>query len=307
MARPRLNIDHLAALAALDEGGGVSQAARLLHISQPAFSYRVQELERRCGVALFGREGRSLRWTPAGLRLLESARRILKELETAESDCRMLGAGVREIVRVGSRASGNFRWLPRVLGAFGQSHADVTVELVPSLVGAPLQALLEGAVDVDIVAGKVTHPELVARALFSDELVALVSANHPLAGKAFVTAQDLAPETYVTYSSTPEPGLEHDLLFQPAGLSPARFVQVGLTEAVVEMVRANYGVSVLSRWAIAGASVQPGLRALRVTRAGLAIRWFAVVRKSSPASGAAVALMKELLHAFKAGGLAGVR
>lgn len=302
MLRPRLNTDHLAALVALAQAGGVSQAAKLLHLTQPAFTYRVQELERRAGVALFGREDRSLRWTAAGERLLACARTILQELETAESDCRKLGAGVREIVRVGSRASSNFRWLPRLLEQFGRSHPDVDVELVPHLGGPPLQALLEGRVDVDIVAGKPARPDVLSQLLFVDELVALVSRANPLARKAFVTARDLAAQTYVTYSSTREPGLEYEQLFRPAGVEPARFVQVGLTEAVIEMVRVNYGVSVLSRWALGAAIDQPDLTLVRITRGGLSLRWYAAMRKSHPKGSAARALVAVLRAELAQGG-----
>jgi len=301
MLRPRLNTDHLAALVALQQAGGVSQAARLLHLTQPAFTYRVQELERRCGVTLFDREGRSLCWTAAGERLLASAHTILQELETAESDCRKLGTGVRAIVRVGSRASSNFRWLPRLLEQFGHSHPDVDIELVPHLAGPPLQALLEGRVDVDIVAGKVARSDVLSTRLFDDELVALVSRANPLALRPFLTARELAGQTFVTYSSTPEPGLEYERLFRPAGIMPQRFVQVGLTEAVIEMVRANYGVSVLSRWALGAAKAYPDLQLQRITRSGLSLRWYAAMRKSYPKSGVARELVHTLVAAFAAG------
>jgi LysR family transcriptional regulator for metE and metH len=298
MLKPRLNTDHLAALVALEQAGGVSQAARLLHLTQPALTYRVQELERRTGVALFDREGRNLRWTGAGERLLASAHTILRDLEAAESDCRKLGAGVREIVRVGSRASSNFRWLPRLLTQFGRSHPDVDIELVPNPAGPPLQALLEGRIDVDIVAGKVARSDVLSKLLFVDELVALVSSANPLAKRAYVTAEDLAGQTYVTYGSTPEPGLEYERLFRPAGVEPQRFVLVGLTEAVIEMVRANYGVSVLSRWALGAAISEPNLKLLRVTRSGLSLRWYAAMRKSYPKTGVARGLVQALAGAL---------
>ncbi|MCB2000842.1 MAG: LysR family transcriptional regulator [Rhodoferax sp.] len=294
MLRPRLNIDHLAALVALASAGGVQQAARLLHLTQPAMTYRLQELERRAGAVLFEREGRSLRWTPAGERLLDGARRILQELEAAESDCRKLAAGVREIVRVGSRNSGNFRWLPRVLDRFGRSHPQVEVELVPHPAGPPLQALLDGRIDIDIVAGKVARADVSSQLLFEDDLVALVSSAHPLAARSFVTARDLAGQTYITSSTTPEPGLEYERLFRPARVEPEHFLQVGLTEAVIEMVRVNRGVSVLSRWALPAVMEDPELRLIRVTRAGLSVRWHAAMRKSHPRAGAAHALVKAL-------------
>jgi DNA-binding transcriptional LysR family regulator len=71
---------------------------------------------------------------------------------------------------------------------------------------------------------------------------------------------------------------------------------------VIEMVRVNRGVSVLSRWALPAALDHPELRLLRVTRGGLSVRWHAAMRKSHPRSGAAYALVQALRAELSSGG-----
>ncbi len=114
MSRIKLNIEHLQALVTLADTGTVTQAAERLHITQPSFSYRLREAERRTGVTLFSRVKRRLQLTSAGRRLLYSARAILTELAAAEADIVRFG-GVRQRVRLGSRAYSSFRWLPGFL------------------------------------------------------------------------------------------------------------------------------------------------------------------------------------------------
>ena len=292
MYRPHLSLDQLITLTVLAGAASLTEAAERLHLTQPTLSYRLQEAERRLGVALFQRVGRRLRPTPAGERLLHSARIILAELEVAEREVARLGAGVEAVVRIGSRGQSSFRWLPGFMRTFEDQHPSIAVEVVALLAAHPFAALLDGTVDVEIATGEARHRGVERLDLFTDELVALLSREHPLAGRAFITAQDLAGETYVTTNTIPDPGHESDQVFRPAGVTPRRIISVGLTEAVIEMVRANFGVSMLSRWAIGEYQYSVGLAVLPVTREGMRLRWYAALRRGE--TGAPLALTRAL-------------
>jgi len=294
MYRPRLSLDQLLTLTVLAEEDSLTRAAERLHLTQPTLSYRLQEAERRLDVALFQRVGRRLRPTPAGERLLHSARTILAELETAEQEVERFGRGVATVVRIGSRGQGSFRWLPGFLRDFEDRHASIAVEVVAMSANSPFAALLDGAVDVEIATGEARHRGVERLDLFTDELVALLSRDHPLATRDFITAADLAQETYVTTNTIPDPGHESDQVFRPARVMPRRLISVGLTEAVVEMVRANFGVSMLSRWAIGEYRDISGLVILPVNSAGTRIRWYAAIRRVEPLDGAPTLLARAL-------------
>src|SRR5687767_1330020 len=81
-----LEVRHLRLIVAIADGGGVTAASRQLHLTQPALSRQLQDVEARLGVALFARVNRRMVITKAGERLLSTARRVLGELETVERE-----------------------------------------------------------------------------------------------------------------------------------------------------------------------------------------------------------------------------
>lgn len=290
MYRPHLTLEQLIALVVLAETGSLTAAAERLHLTQPTLSYRVQEAERRLGVSLFQRSARQLRPTPAGQRLLHSARAVLVELEAAEQEVLHLGRGVEAVVRIGSRGQSSFRWLPGFLRHFEDQHPSIAVEVVPIFSTSPFQALLEGSVDVEIATGEARHRGVERLDLFTDELVALLPERHPLSAQDFISAADLAGETYITTNTIPDPGHESEQVFRPARVTPRRVVSVGLTEAVIEMVRAGFGVAMLSRWAIEEYRDTSGLAILRVNPDGVRLRWYAALRRGEMLAATQLAL-----------------
>ncbi len=271
MAR-RLTIDHLEMIVAIADCKTLTEAARRLNLSQPALSYRVQEAERRLGVALFSRARNRLRMTPVGEGLCLSARRIIDELAREEADVRARGQGVAEVVRIGTRADASYRWLARFIHDIKLERPEQAFEIVPRPDTPPLDSLKRGEVDLEILLGAASARGVTAVDLFEDELVALLPADHPLADAPKLLAPDFEGETYVTYSTRPEPGLEYDLFFAPGAASPSRFTKIGLVDAVIEAVRAGLGVTILGRRMLeapidtGGLAVRPlGPKPLRVT------------------------------------------
>lgn len=294
MYRPRLSLDQLISLTVLAEVDSITAAAERLHLTQPTLTYRLQEAERRLGVVLFQRTAKHFRPTPAGQRLLHAAKIILAELEAAEQEVSRLGAGVEAVVRIGSRGQSSFRWLPGFLRAFEDRHPSIAVEVVPIMSARPFAALLDGEVDVEIATGEARHRGVERLDLFTDELVALLPQNHPLASQAFISAADLAGETYVTTNTIPDPGHESEQVFRPARVMPRRTLSVGLTEAVIEMVRAGFGVSMLSRWAIGEYRDTEGLALRPVNPGGMRLRWYAALRRDEASDGPARSLARAL-------------
>jgi len=112
-------------------------------------------------------------------------------------------------------------------------------------------ALLEGAIDLAIVHRVTRDSRLRLRPLFRDEMVVVMHPRHRLSRAPFVAAQDLAPEHLILYSIPREANLVFREVLIPAGVSPKRLTHIQLTEAIVEMVKASLGVSVLARWSVA--------------------------------------------------------
>jgi LysR family transcriptional regulator for metE and metH len=248
---PMLEIRHLQLVAAVAAEGGVTRAGRLLHLSQSALSHQLRDAEERLRVRLFDRIGKRMVLTPAGERLLRSARLVLEELRSFEDDVRRGRERPRELLRLTTECNTVYHWLPSRLRLLERAHPDVDVQVLASASDDPLPSLLEGQIDLAIVHRPVRDSRLRSRALFRDELVVVLPPGHRLSAKPFVAAEDLAPEHLILYSIPREANLVFREVLIPAGVSPARVTHIQLTEAIVELVKAGLGVSVLARWSVA--------------------------------------------------------
>lgn len=257
--------------------GTASAAAEQLNITPSAISHRLREAERRLGVQLTVRVGSGMRLTEAGERLAASAQRLIDELAHAETDALRIGRGVGSVIRIGIATYSYFQWLPAFLSHFHEALPETKIEVVGAATHRPLASLVDELVDVMLVPGQA--PEgFISSPAFTDELVCVVSPAHKLARQGIVTASDLSGEAHITYSADILPGFEYDQFFRPAGQYPARLVNIAVPEAVIEMVEANLGVSILSKWVI-GARLKSGsLVSCRLTDRGLPLHWNVVTR-----------------------------
>ena len=299
--RPRLEIRHLELFRALEAEETVADAARALHVTPSALSHRIREAERRLDVLLYERRGRSLRRTPAGDIMLEAAKRVLDELAVSEQIAIAASSGARHYVRLTEGVYQSYHWLPPFLDSFRDSHPEIELDIDGEGALTPFERMGEDAVDIVVT----PSPRIPAYAeetiLFEDELVAVLGPDHLLAGKAVVTAEDLAAETYYTYSFEREPGFEADRVWSPAGVRPIREIRISSIGAVCEMIRAGLGVSILSRWALAPRLQAGDLIAARVG-GGVDIRWRAAVKRDLPADAPAREVVAALASWFGGGG-----
>lgn len=277
-----LDIRQLQMIAAIVDRGGITDAARVLGVTPSALSHRLREAERRLGFVLFDRTGKTLRPTPAGTEILNTARVVLAELRAGEAAAVRAAGQFDVALKVGSRAYACYRWLPAFLAEYRVREPRTLVELHDGGAARPLDALREGAVDVAIASGRVAGGDITATALFEDRLLGILPPDHPRADAPWLNPEDFADEVYVTYSMDPEPGHEYDLFFRKAALMPRQVLHAGLTEAIIELVHHGFGVSILTGWAARRAVETGHVQARPLTETGLAVGWSAVVRASDP-------------------------
>jgi len=283
MYQPRLEIRHLRMLQAMARTGSVTQAASLLGLTQSALSHQIREAERRLGLALFVQRSKKMLMTPAAQNLTEEAGRILSQLERVEGEVADAGEEVRHVVRIGCGAYSGYRWLPRFLKSFQEQAADIDIEVVADATRRPLKALADRTIDIAVTSGTSDKTAAKSLRLFRDELIMIMPPDHPLASQSFVTAQDLADQTYISYSDIPEKGHEYDSFLKPAQVTYRKMLKVELTEAIIELVIGGFGISILSKWAVSPYLRSGALASARISRNGLFVDWHAVARKSEPA------------------------
>jgi LysR family transcriptional regulator, regulator for metE and metH len=274
-----LDVRHLRMVVAIAASGSVTRAARDLHLTQSAVSHQLRGIEERLGAPLFVRLGKRMVLTAAGERLRASASRVLDDLETAEKDVQQLGAGEASLIRVCAQCNTGYHWLPPLLDDFRRQHPAVEVSLAVECTLRPIEALLEGKLDLAIVTRAVRHDQIRLRPLFEDEHAAIVVPDHPFAKRPFVRPEDLAGERLLLYSSSPDDSFTIQRILRPAGVEPRRVSFVMLTEAILEMVKARLGVSVMQTWAIEPALRAGDVRAVPITATGIRRQWSAATLK----------------------------
>ena len=178
-----MNLAHLQAFASVAQHGSFSHAAESLNLTQPAVSKRIVALEEALDARLFDRGGRDVQLTEAGRVLLEHARRVLDELDTARRRIHDLTSGdIRGRLVVATSHHVGLRRLPPVLSTFKQRYPEVRLELRFVESEEALALVAAGNPELAVITlPRTTPPRLVAQPLWQDELLVVCGRDHPLA------------------------------------------------------------------------------------------------------------------------------
>ncbi|HVF39621.1 MAG TPA: LysR substrate-binding domain-containing protein [Gemmatimonadaceae bacterium] len=280
----RIDMRHIRLIAAIAEHGSVTAAARVLRLSQPALSHQLRELETRLRTPLFVRTSRRMVATAAGEQLAHVARLVLKEVhgfERQAADGRFGHA--RGTIRLATECYTVYHWLPSVLRLFAARWPGVDLRIVPEHTASPIAALRDGSLDVAVVHSRPTDKRITGEALFDDEMVAVVSPQHRFARQPFVAAADFASEHLICYTTASGPSMFMREILIPADVVPERTTQLQLTEAILELVAADMGVAVLSKWAVMPRVRSGNVAAVRLTERGFLTKWYVATRADDPA------------------------
>lgn len=273
-----LELRHLKTLHALREADSLVEAAERLHLTQSALSHQFKELEERLGMQLFVRKTKPVRFTSAGLRLLQLADSLLPQLRTAEA---RPGAARRRYRRTPAHG----HRMPQLLPVADADHRPVPRRLAGSRTGPGLGLLLRAAAglargDLDLVvtADPIELPGITYVPLFTYEALLAVANQHALAGRPYVVPEDLERETLITYP------VERDRLdvftrfLDPADVEPAQVRIAELTVMMMQLVASGRGVCCLPNWALHEYSSRGYVTARRLGEKGLYCTLFAAIR-----------------------------
>jgi len=212
-ARPRVELRHLRYFIAVAEDENVSRAALKLHVSQPALSRQVRDLEDELGFPLLERNAKSVRLTEAGWTFLIEARAVLQRAEDAVKAARAVATGGRGELHVGYAPSLTARILPQVLRAFQAETPNVRVKLHDLSTEEMLAGLREGELQIALVVR--LKPAMLRGLRFEelarDAICVAVAPKHPLAERSTVTLADVAREPFITYSRKDYPEAHEQL------------------------------------------------------------------------------------------------
>lgn len=264
-----LEMRHLKLVRAIVEEGSMVNAIGKLHLTPSALSHQLREAEIQVGAKLFHRINKKLILTEVGEKVLASANIILEELETIEKKVKQVIQGETGTIRISTECYTSYHWLPGVLKKFNTEFPNIHVKIVFEATHKPIQKLLQGEIDMAITSDPVNNEHVEYIRLFQDEMVALVSESHPWNGKAYVEANDFREENLIIHSEPLETVTVYQRVLNPASVKPKNLTILPLTEASVEMVKADMGVMVMAKWALKPYLTSDSIKTVGVTREGL--------------------------------------
>jgi LysR family transcriptional regulator for metE and metH len=289
-----IELRHLRLITALSEGGTLTRAAQRLHLSQPALSHQLRELEEELGGELFQRKTSPLRFTAGGKLMLQTAKRVLGELDRMSRHIRQANDGHRGALRIAVECHSCFEWLMPSMDAFRAKWPEVEMDLVSGFHADPLGLLETDEADLVIVSQQKKHPQRIYMPLFRYEVLALMAHEHPLAAKPCLTARDFEKETLIHY---PIPDERLDLVrevLKPASIDPLRKPTL-LTVAILQLVASRRGIAALPGWAVQAFLDRDYVAAKPVGRHGL----FSALHAAIPRSMSDVAYMKAFVETMR--------
>jgi len=232
---------------ALAATGSTVKAASRLYLTQSAVSRALLAVEDKLGARLFERRARGLAPTAAGGRLVAGAGALLAELSALEADAK--APALVTPLRVVCECYTAYRWLPSTLATLERSGASLDVTLAFEHTAAPVAGLVAGDVDAALLTTSATPKNFREMALFSDEIVFVVAASHPLAKTKALDPGDLSGQTLITSSQTPQ--AEARWFFARVfgrKVPKLKTLTFPLTEVMMDAARAGMGVAALSEW-----------------------------------------------------------
>ena len=268
-----LHLNELEVFIAAAEHGSFSEAARFLHLSQPAVSQSIQNLERRFRVQLFSRQGRTARLSDSGKALLPLARELVAAARRVEETMNTLNGTIAGHIRLGCSTTSGKYFMPSRIAQFRAQYPAVRVDVQVCSRDVVVQQLLEEDVDFVISSRQLDHRDLEFVPFYMDEATLLVPSAHAWSRSRHIYPDDLLDQPIImreegsgTYAALYRALRAHDIM--PEMLNVV--MTLGNAESVALAVEEGLGIGFVSKL-VAARSAALG-RAVEVAVEGFDLR-----------------------------------
>lgn len=255
-----MDYKYIKLIAAIVDNGTISNAARVLNLTQSALSHQLKEIEDQQGIKFFTRSNRRLNLTPAGKMVYEASGKILSELNRLDSMLRNLNNLNYGKIRLNAACTTSYYWLPGILKNFKIDYPNIDIDIILESTANPAQEITKGNIDISIVITPTENKDIEYRYLFEDELVAVFSKQHKFNEKQYLIAKDFQNEHLIIHSRPLNTVVFYEKVLKPKGIEPYKISELPLTEATIELIKADLGVAVMSKW-----SIEPYLKSDRIS------------------------------------------
>lgn len=227
-----------------------TKAAEALHMTQPAVTFQVRQLEEHFNTRLFDRTHNKISLTEAGKRVYEHAEKIFEIYSELENSVRELTGEISGVLILGASTTVAEYMLPALLGDFKAKFKDVNIRLKVSNTDGIVSMVENNVIDLGVVEAPVNNKNLAVEVCRTDRLVAIAPPGHELAGHDKVHVEEILEYPFICReegSGTRDVIVDY---IKHAGVEPAKLniiMELGSLEAIKGAVEAGIGVGIVSR------------------------------------------------------------
>lgn len=280
-----------------------TQAAKELHLSQPAVSMQVKQMEEQVGLPLYEQVGKQIHLTEAGEEIFHYSRAIGQLLDEAEEVINELKGAHRGRLTISVASTANY-FVPTLLGVFHERFPGVTVSLDVTNRETLLEQLSENLVDLVVMGQPPKDMDLESGIFMDNPLVITAPPNHPLAGEKNIPLKRLEDEVFLTREPGSGTRSAIERFFNAHGVRLNTGMEIASNEAIKQSVQAGLGLGLLSRDTLDMELSLGKLVILDVEDFPILRHWYVMHRKGKRLSAVAQAFKQflleeanELLHA----------
>lgn len=272
-----------------------SRAAEELHLTQPAVSTQVRQLEQHVGLPLFEQLGKRIYLTPAGTEMLHYSRSIIQQFREAEAAMGQLKGISGGRLNVAVISAGDY-FFPRLLAEFMNRHDSVTLNLAVHNREELLHQLAGNLTDLAVMVRPPEGMDTIAESFAPHPYVIVAAPNHPLVGQRNIPLAGLAEEAFVSREKGSDTwnSMQEGFAGRLSNLRIA--MEIKSTETIKQAVIANMGIAFLSAHTV-GLELQAGkLAVLDIQGFPVMLNWYVVHRKNKRLPPVALAFKQFLME-----------
>jgi DNA-binding transcriptional LysR family regulator len=280
---------------------GFSKAGNAIHLSQPTISSHIKDLENHFECQLIDRLGKKAVPTKAGELLYHYARKLIALRDETEAAMAEFQGKIKgRLVIGGSTIPGGYI-LPKCIGAFTTVYPEVTISLIIGDTDQIIQDVLSGSPEFGIVGAKTSNKNIYQEKLIEDEMRLIVTCDHKWAEKINISPDLMFKEPFIVRERGSGTLKSIKLSLKEKGYTSENLniiAEMGSTEAVIQGIKSNVGVSILSTIAVAEELRAGTLKALTIKELNLKRSFYLITHKQRSPSPLCKAFIKFLKKEF---------
>lgn len=264
-----------------------SKAGEAIHLSQPTISSHIKDLENHFGCCLIDRLGKEVLPTKAGKLLYQYACRLLTLRDETESAmAEFQGAVKGKLIVGGSTIPGNYI-LPSIIGRFSKNHPGISLSLTIGDTKKIIDDCLSGEIEIGVVGAKINDKRILLKKLLEDEMCIIIPDNHKWHKKKAISLDALLTEPFIIREkgSGTLKSIQFNLSQKGVSIENLNIVaEMGSTTSVIQGIKNNIGISILSTIAVEEELRAGTLKALKLKGLDLKRNFYLILNNQRSAS-----------------------